>query len=139
MYSYVLLAIVDDRQNCTHVVVAVFWKDGVELLQELHHLVGSIAQLMNVAIGVDIAEAGAHRLINKEQVRKFGPRTVVVCQSAIGLDSVGADLHHGTIHRTTSRASVEPQYCALLVCDMTILVVPEEEVPVVFGCDFHMT
>jgi hypothetical protein len=68
-----------DRQTHTHVIVGVFREHGVELFQELDHLVGSITQLVKVTIRIDVAEASSHRLVDKEQVRKLGPRTVVVC------------------------------------------------------------
>jgi hypothetical protein len=100
--------IVNDRQTHTHVIICIFGEHDVELFQELDHLVGSIAQLVKVAIRIDVAEASSHRLVNKEQVRKLGPGTIVVCQIAIFQDSVGANLHQGTVHRTTSGASVEP-------------------------------
>ena len=91
-----------------YVVVAVFWEEDVELFQELHHLVRSVFQLVDIAVSVDVAEASSYWLIDKEQVRELGPGPVVVGQISVWLDSVRPNLHHGAIHRTTSRTSVQP-------------------------------
>lgn len=108
MYSWEMSVVVHSRETCTHVILAVFGEYGVELFEELNHLVGSIVQLVEVTIRIDVTEAGSDRLVDKEQVRELCPGAVVVCQSTVRLDSVRTNLHHSTVHGTTARASIEP-------------------------------
>jgi hypothetical protein len=123
----------------THIIVGVFGEESKELFQKLDHLIRGFLDLMNITVRINIAEASSHGLIDKEQIRKFRPRAVVVRQIAFWRDPVGTNLHHCAIHRTASRTSIEPQDCALLVCNVAVLVVPEEEVAVVFGRDLDMS
>jgi hypothetical protein len=48
---------------------------------------------MEIAIGVDIAESGANRLVNEEQVGKLIPAARVILERLVILKSIRPNLH----------------------------------------------
>jgi hypothetical protein len=96
-------------------------------------------QLMEVAVCIRVAEASPNGLINKKQIGELIPRTLVVFQRVVVLESVWANLHQGTVHGTASRPTIQPDHCALSVCNMSVLVMPEEEVAVGLRVDLDVS
>lgn len=85
-----------------------------------------LVQLMDIAIRIHIAEARTNRLIDEQQVGEFVPRALIVFQCMVILEPIRTNLHQCTIHRTTSRTTVQPNDGPLSVCDMTVPVMPKE-------------
>jgi hypothetical protein len=56
----------------------------------------------------------------------------------IVLEPVRPNLHHRPILRAASWAAVQPYNSPLAVRNMLVLEMPEEQVSVVFGCDFDV-
>lgn len=94
---------------------------------------------MNVAIRVDITEACADRIIDKEQICKFIPGTVVQGQGVVLCNSVRPNLHQGAILGTTSWPTVEPYDSSLPVRNVVVLKVPEKQVAIGFRSDLDVT
>lgn len=115
----------------TYVVTFILRKQLKERGQEGDEMGGHLVQLVEIGVGVDIAETGPDGLIDKQQVGELVPRTVVVRQGLVVLQSIRANLHQRAIHRATPRASIQPDDGALTIGDMTVLEMPEEKVPVV--------
>ena len=65
----------------THIIILVLWKHLEELFKEKDHLIGHVVELMNVAVRINIAEACPYRIIDKKNVGKFIPGSVVVSES----------------------------------------------------------
>lgn len=122
----------------TYVVMLVLGEHGEPLPEELDKLLGHLVELVQVCIGVDITETGSNGVVDEEQVRELVPGAVIVGEGVLILDSVGANLHQGTVFGTAAGAAVQPDDGALPVCDVLVLEVPEEEVSVVFGGDFNV-
>jgi hypothetical protein len=93
---------------------------------------------MEVAIGIDVAEACPDGIVNEQKVRIFIPRSFIESQSAVLVDTVWSNFHKGAILRTTSGTSVDPYNGALLVRYVLVLEVPEKEVAVVLFGDFDV-
>jgi hypothetical protein len=107
------------------------------LFEESDKLIGHIVELMEIAIGIDVAETGANRVVHEQQIRELVPGSIVQDQ-LLSLHSVGSDFHQRAVLRTTARATIEPNDGPLLVGDVLVLEVPEEHVSVVLGCDPDM-
>ena len=110
----------------TYIIVLVLGKDGKVLLQESHKLLGHLGQLGNVAVGADVAEAGADGVIDEEEIRKLAPGAIVVGEGHVAVDAVGANLHQCAVLGTATGATIEPDDGALLVSDVLVLEVPEK-------------
>ena len=102
-------------------------------------MIGHLIKFVQVAVGIDVAEASSNRLVNKKQISEFIPRSVVVFQIASFSDSIRSDLHERAIKGATSRPAVQPNDGSLLVRDVSVLVVPEEQVSVVLWIDFDVS
>lgn len=61
----------------TYLGVLVFWKDLEEVFQECNHLLSHFVHLVYVAVGVDVAETRAYRLIHEQDVCKLIPAAVL--------------------------------------------------------------
>jgi len=94
------------QTNVTHIVMLIFWKEAEPFLQKDDHVVSHLIKITEIAIRIDIAETSAHGLIDKEEVRKLIPRTVVVLQVATFLHSVWSHLHHRAVHRGAAGPTV---------------------------------
>lgn len=114
-----------------YIVTFILRKQLKERGQEGDELGGHLVQLVEVGVGVDIAETRPDRLVDKQQVGELVPGTVVVRQGMVVLQAIRADLHQRAIHRAAPRASIQPDDGALAIGDMTVLEMPEEKVPVV--------
>lgn len=84
----------------------VFRENSVELFEEDEELVGHLVKLVDIRVCVNIAEPSAYRIVDKEQVRKFVPRSVVQDQGVLVRQPVGADLHETAILRTATGTTV---------------------------------
>lgn len=126
------------KQRTTHIVVLILWEQSIPLFQEGDKLLRHLIQLVYVGVGVDVAKAGADGVVDKQHVCKLVPSALVVGQRLIVLHSVGANFHEGAVLGAASRAAVQPDDCPLLVRNVLVLVVPKEEVAVVFGGDFDV-
>ena len=115
------------------VVMFVLGKERKEFDKEDYELVGHLAELGDIGIRVDVGESSADRLVNKKKVGELIPRTVVVTQGAVVFDTVRSDFHQRSIFGTAAWTAVEPDDGLLTIRDMSILVVPEEEIAIVFG------
>ena len=115
----------------TYIVAFILGKQLKESGEESDELGGHLVQLVEITVGVDIAEARPDRLIDEEQVGELVPRPVVVRQGMVVLQAIRADFHQRAVHRATARASIQPDDGALAIGDMTVLEMPEEKVPVV--------
>lgn len=116
----------------------VLWENGEPFLQKGCHLHGHLIQVVEIRIGVHIAEAGSNRVIDEQKVRKLIPASIVHAQSPILLHPIRSNLHHCAIHATATRPSVEPNHGPLAVGNVSILVKPEEHVTVMFGRNLNM-
>lgn len=63
----------DIPHHYTYIIILIFWKQGKEFIQEQNQLISHFLQFMYVAVGIHIAEAGAHRIINEQDVGEFIP------------------------------------------------------------------
>ena len=116
----------------------VLWENGEPFLQEGRHLHGHLIQVVQIRIGVHVAEASSHRIIDEQQVRKLIPASIIHAQCPIFLHPVRSNLHHCAIHATAPGSSIKPNHGPLTVGNMSILVEPEEHVTVVLGRDLNM-
>lgn len=116
----------------------VFGEQPEPLFQKDDKLPGHLFELVDVAVGVDVAEAGADRVVDKHDVGELVPGSVIVHERLVVLEPVGANLHEGAVLGAASGAAVEPDDGPLLVGDVLVLEVPEEEVSVLFGGDFDV-
>ena len=114
-----------------YIVTFILRKQLKERGQEGDELGGHLVQLVEVGVGVDIAETRPDRLVDKQQVGELVPGTVIVRQGLVVLQAIRADLHQRAIHRAAPRASIQPDDGALAIGDMTVLEMPEEKVSVV--------
>ena len=121
-----------------YIIVFVFWEDGKPFLEEDDELIRHLVQLVEITVGVDIAEAGANGVVHKHDVGELVPRTIVVFQRLVVLEPVGADFHQGAIHRAAPGTTIQPDDRPLFVRDVLVLEMPKEEVAVMCGCDFDM-
>lgn len=97
-----------------------------------------LIQLVEVAVGIHIAEAGTRRLVDEEQVGEFIPRAGVVFQGMVVLESIWSDFHQRTIHRATSRSAIQPDHGPLSVGDVAVLKMPKEQVGISFGLNLDV-
>lgn len=111
----------------------------VPLLQEGDELGGHVVQLAQVGVGVDIAEAGANGVVDKEDIGKLVPGAVVVHERLVVLEAEGPDLHQGAVFGAASGPAVQPDDSALLIRNVFVLEVPEEDVSIVFGGDLDVS
>lgn len=116
----------------------VFREEGKEFLEENDELVGHFVKLVDIGVGVDVAETSSHWVVNEEQVGKLMPGAVVQDKCVLVFEPVRANFHQATILGTTSGTSVQPDNRALSICNVLVLVVPEEQVSIVLGCDFDV-
>lgn len=123
----------------TYIVVLILWEKSVPLLQEGDELVRHDVQLADVGVGVDVAVAGADGVVDEHDVGELVPGALVVDQRLVVLDSEGANLHQGAVLGAASRPAVQPDDGPLLVRNVLVLVVPKEDVAVVFGGDFDVS
>lgn len=123
----------------TYIIVFVFWKDGKPFLEEDDELIRHLIQLMQIAVGVDIAEAGANGIVHEHDVGEFVPSTIVIFQRLVILEPVRADFHQRAIHRAAPGTAIQPDDRPLLVRNVLVLEVPKKEVAVMVGVDFDMT
>ena len=113
-------------------------KDSKPLFQELHNLFRHHIQVMYKLVPVDIAEPRAHRIIDEQHITKLIPAALVIPQRSVILNTVRTYLHQSTIHAAAARPTVEPDDRTLAIRNVPVLKEPEEEVAVVFGCDFDV-
>lgn len=88
---------------------------------------------MDIAIRVHIAEPRTNRLIDEQQVGELVPRALIVFQCMIILQPIGSHLHQRAIHRATTRTAVQPNNGPLSIRDMTVLIMPKEQITIVLG------
>lgn len=96
-------------------------------------------QLVEIAVGIHVAETRPDGLVDEKQIGELIPRAWVVLQGVIVLESVRANLHQRSIHRATARPSIQPNDGALSVRDMPILIMPKEEVAIAYGVHLDVT
>ena len=122
-----------------YIILFVLGEDGEPFLEESDELLGHFVELGNIRIGINIAEPGTDGVVNKEQVRKLMPRSIVHCQSLVVFQAVWPDLHQAAILGATPWASIKPDDCPLSISDVLVLVVPEEKVSVMLRRDFDVS
>lgn len=110
----------------THVILVIVRKQFEELLQEDDELLGHGLEFVNETVGVDIAEAGAHGVVDKEEVCKLVPCSVVQGQCTIVLNAVWPNLHQCAVFRAASRSTIQPDDSSLPVRNMFVLEMPEK-------------
>lgn len=76
-----------------YIILFIFWKQLEKLLEEDDELSRHFVQLVKITIGVDITEAGSHGLIDEQHVGEFIPRTFIIFQRMVVLESVRTNLH----------------------------------------------
>lgn len=123
----------------SYIIMFVFWENLVELFEKDKELIGHLVQLVDIRVCVDIAKSSANRVVDKEQIRKFVPRSVVQYQSVLVRQPVGADFHKTAILRTATGTTVQPDDSPLLIRNVLVLIVPEEGVSVVFWGDLDVS
>lgn len=123
----------------TYIIVLVFWENSKELLQKGNKLSRHGAQLMDIAIRVDITEASTDRIVDKEQIGKLIPGTVIQSQRLVTLDPIRANLHQGAILGAAPGPTIEPYHGSLAVRNVIVLEVPEEQVAIVLWNDLDVT
>ncbi len=101
-------------------------------------MLGHLVELVEIAVGVGVAEARTDGVVDKHDVGELIPRAIVVDQRVLVLEPVGPNFHQGAILGAAPRAAVEPDDRPLPVGDVFVLEVPEEEVTVCFGGDFDV-
>lgn len=101
-------------------------------------MLGHGVELVQVAVGVNVAEAGAGGVVDKEQVGKLVPGAIVDLELVALADAVGPNLHEGAVLGAAAGPAVDPDDGALLVGNVGILEVPEEEVGVVLFVDLDV-
>lgn len=116
----------------------IFREESKELFKKDNELIGHFIEFMDVGVGVDVAEPSSHRVVNEEQVGELVPGPIVQYQCVFVFEPVWPNFHQASIFRTTTWASVQPDNRALSVCNMLVLVVPEEQVSIVLRCDFDV-
>jgi hypothetical protein len=109
------------------------------LLQERDELICHLLKLVDVAVPIHVAETCADRVVHEENIGELIPRAINKLKIPSLSDSVGANLHQGTVFRTATWPSIQPYYRPRSVGEVFILKVPEEEVSVVFRRYFYMT
>lgn len=57
----------------THVILVIVRKQVEELLEEEDELLGHRLELMDEVVGVDIAEASAHGIVDEQEVCELVP------------------------------------------------------------------
>ena len=77
----------------TNIVLRKVWKHLEKFLEECHEIVGHLVKLVDVAIGVDIAETCSDGIVDEQKIRKFVPRPFVESQSAVLVYSVWPNFH----------------------------------------------
>lgn len=122
----------------TYIIAIILGEKGEPLLQKDDEMVCHLIEFSKVAVGVDIAETCSDRLVHKEQVGKLVPRAVVVYQIPSFLDPVGTDLHQCAVHTAASGPAVDPYNSPLSVSDVTVLVMPKEQVAIGRRVDFNV-
>lgn len=109
-----------------------------ELLEEGHELLGHGIELMDVAVGVDIAEASTNGVVDEEEVGELVPGPLVGHELAVFDNSIRADLHESAVLGTAAGAAIEPNDGSLPIGDVVVLEMPEEQVAVGLWCDFDV-
>lgn len=116
----------------------VFWEDCQPLVHEGDELIRHGVELVNVAVRVDVAEARPNGIVDEENICKLVPRPRVLFQLSTLENSVRSNLHQGAIHRAATGSTIQPDDSSLPIADMSILIMPEEDVAVVFRSDFNV-
>lgn len=110
----------------TYIVMLVLGEQSKPPLQKGNKVGSHLGQLVDVGVGVDITEASTDRVVDKQDVGELVPRSIVVYQSVLVLQSVGTNLHQCTILGTATGTTVQPDNGSLFVGYMFVLEVPEE-------------
>lgn len=108
------------------------------LLEENYKLICHFVELGDIAVGVDVTEAGANRVVDEEEVGELVPRAVVVLEMVPILQPVRSNLHHGTVLGAAAGATIQPDDGSLTVGDVLVLKMPKEEVAIVFWSDLDV-
>lgn len=119
--------------------MSIFGKDLEELLQKTEHLRRHGVKLMDVGVGVDVAETRADWIVDEQHVGELVPTAVVEQQVPILVHTVGTDFHHCAIHATAPGSSVQPDDRPPPVCNVAILIKPEEQIAVMFWRDLYVS
>jgi hypothetical protein len=106
------------------------------LLQEYNKLICHFWQIMYVAIPIRITEARAYWIVDKHDICKFVPRSIIIFEMFLVLQPIWANFHQGSILRTAARPTIQPYHCPLPVRNMSILEMPKEYIAIVFWADF---
>lgn len=122
-----------------YIIPFIFWEQLEPLFEESNELGGHLIQLVEVTIRINVTESGSDWLIDEEHIGEFIPRSFVVLQRIIVLESIRSHLHQCAVHGAASRSTVQPDDSPLAVGDMTILKMPEKEIAVVFRVHLYMT
>lgn len=85
---------------------------------------------MKIAVGVRIAESRTDRLVDEEQIGKLVPRAIVHLQRLIVLEAVWPNFHQRAVHRTAPGSTIQPEHGPLFIRNVTVLIMPEEQVTV---------
>jgi hypothetical protein len=114
-------------------------KQGKPLLKKSDKLVCHVIELGNISIGVDVAEAGANRVIDEEKVREFVPGAIVILEMVTVFQPIWTNFHHGTVLGTAAWTTIKPDDGSLPIGDVLILEMPEEKIAIVFWGDFDVS
>ena len=110
----------------TYIIMLVLGEQSEPPLQESDKVGRHIGQLVDVCVGVDITEASTDGVVDKQDIGELVPGTIVVYQSVLVLQPVGANFHQCAILGTATGTTVQPDDGSLFVGDMFVLEVPEE-------------
>jgi hypothetical protein len=101
-------------------------KESEPLLEEDDELVGHLLEFMNITVGINGAKTRADGVVDEEKVCEFVPGAIVVYQVVLILKSIRADFHHGTIFRTATWSTIDPNNGSLFIGNVLVLEMPEE-------------
>ena len=65
-------------------------------------------EFVDIGVGVDKAEAGSDRVVDKQQVGEFVPGSIVASQSAVFIDTIRTDFHQCAVLRTAAWSTIQP-------------------------------
>lgn len=126
--------------NCkvpsTYIVVFILWEQCIPLLQERNELIRHFLQALDITVCIGVTEPCTDWVIDKHNICKLVPGTVVIFKSRIVLQPVRANFHQRPVFGTASGATIEPYYRPLPVCNVPVLVMPKEQIAVMFWVDF---
>lgn len=101
-------------------------------------MVSHLLKFMDVTVGIDGAETRTDGVIDKKKVGEFVPRAIVVYQIVLIRKSIRTDFHHGTIFRTATWSTIDPNNGSLFIGNVLVFEMPEEQISMRFRGNFNM-